>query len=178
MAAVGGDPLPVRLLGQRLLCGASRPSWRDLRIGRAVVVFLIWLSWSVNAVFFGGAFATEIEIVLRPAPTGGAAGPARPAPGWLRDQKTEHADSSPVSSTAKPLRSREVARRSAPADRRPTAARANRPARSPALGADEGVGTGQRWPRASTVISEEAIGQAHYRVTAANPSVAFALTFT
>ena len=30
-----------------------------------VVVFLIWLSWSVNAVFFGGAFATEIEIVLR-----------------------------------------------------------------------------------------------------------------
>lgn len=30
----------------------------------AVVVFLIWLSWSVNAVFFGGAFATEIEIVL------------------------------------------------------------------------------------------------------------------
>ena len=31
----------------------------------AVVVFLIWLSWSVNAVFFGGAFATEIEIVLR-----------------------------------------------------------------------------------------------------------------
>jgi membrane protein len=30
----------------------------------AVVIFLIWLSWSVNAVFFGGAFATEIEIVL------------------------------------------------------------------------------------------------------------------
>jgi len=30
----------------------------------AVVVFLIWLSWSVNAVFFGGAFATEIELVV------------------------------------------------------------------------------------------------------------------
>ncbi|HYE42246.1 MAG TPA: YihY/virulence factor BrkB family protein [Caulobacteraceae bacterium] len=30
----------------------------------AVVVFLIWLSWSVNAVFFGGALATEIEMVL------------------------------------------------------------------------------------------------------------------
>lgn len=29
----------------------------------AVVVFLIWLSWSVNAIFFGGAFATEIEIM-------------------------------------------------------------------------------------------------------------------
>lgn len=30
----------------------------------AVVVFLIWLSWSVNAVFFGGALATEVEIAL------------------------------------------------------------------------------------------------------------------
>jgi membrane protein len=30
----------------------------------AVVVFLIWLSWNVNAIFFGGALATEIEIVL------------------------------------------------------------------------------------------------------------------
>ena len=34
----------------------------------AVVVFLIWLSWSVNAVFFGGALATELEIVLRRRP--------------------------------------------------------------------------------------------------------------
>ncbi|MBP6545949.1 MAG: YihY/virulence factor BrkB family protein [Phenylobacterium sp.] len=30
----------------------------------AVVVFLIWLSWSVNAVFFGGALATEIELAM------------------------------------------------------------------------------------------------------------------
>jgi len=30
----------------------------------AVVVFLIWLSWTVNAVFFGGALATEIEIAV------------------------------------------------------------------------------------------------------------------
>lgn len=30
----------------------------------AVIVFLIWLSWNVNAVFFGGALATEIEIAL------------------------------------------------------------------------------------------------------------------
>ena len=29
-----------------------------------VVVFLIWLSWSVNAIFFGGALATEVEIAL------------------------------------------------------------------------------------------------------------------
>lgn len=30
----------------------------------AVVVFLIWLSWNVNAVFFGAALATEIEHAL------------------------------------------------------------------------------------------------------------------
>ena len=30
----------------------------------AVVVFLIWLSWNVNAVFFGGALATELEIAI------------------------------------------------------------------------------------------------------------------
>jgi membrane protein len=31
----------------------------------AVVVLLIWLSWNVNAIFYGGAFATELEIVNR-----------------------------------------------------------------------------------------------------------------
>lgn len=40
----------------------------------AVMVFLIWLSWNVNAVFFGGALATETELALHaPAP--------RPQPG-------------------------------------------------------------------------------------------------
>ncbi|MBS0363791.1 MAG: YihY/virulence factor BrkB family protein [Proteobacteria bacterium] len=29
-----------------------------------VVLFLIWLSWNVNAIFFGGALATEVELVL------------------------------------------------------------------------------------------------------------------
>ena len=29
-----------------------------------VVVFLIWLSWNVNAIFFGGALATELEIAI------------------------------------------------------------------------------------------------------------------
>jgi membrane protein len=29
-----------------------------------VVVFLVWLSWNVNAVFFGGALATEIELAV------------------------------------------------------------------------------------------------------------------
>jgi membrane protein len=33
-----------------------------------VVIFLIWLSWNVNAVFFGGALATEVEIALRGGP--------------------------------------------------------------------------------------------------------------
>ncbi|HEX6858962.1 MAG TPA: YihY/virulence factor BrkB family protein [Caulobacteraceae bacterium] len=32
-----------------------------------VVIFLIWLSWSVNAFFFGGALATEVEIALKAA---------------------------------------------------------------------------------------------------------------
>ena len=31
----------------------------------AVVVLLIWLSWNVNAIFYGGALATELEILLR-----------------------------------------------------------------------------------------------------------------
>jgi membrane protein len=31
----------------------------------AVVVCLIWISWNVNAVFFGGALATEAEILLK-----------------------------------------------------------------------------------------------------------------
>jgi membrane protein len=30
----------------------------------AVVIFLIWLSWNVNAIFFGGALATEVELAL------------------------------------------------------------------------------------------------------------------
>jgi membrane protein len=34
----------------------------------AVVVCLIWISWNVNAVFFGGALATEAEILLARKP--------------------------------------------------------------------------------------------------------------
>ena len=30
----------------------------------AIIVLLIWLSWNVNAVFLGGALATEVEIAL------------------------------------------------------------------------------------------------------------------
>ncbi len=40
-----------------------------------VVIFLIWLSWNVNALFFGGALATEVELALHtrrssPSPPG------------------------------------------------------------------------------------------------------------
>jgi membrane protein len=35
----------------------------------AVVVMLIWLSWNVNAIFFGGALATEMELSLEAAET-------------------------------------------------------------------------------------------------------------
>ncbi len=41
----------------------------------AVVVFLVWLSWNVNAVFYGGAVATEMELLLTP---GLHHGPRRP----------------------------------------------------------------------------------------------------
>ncbi|RZJ32564.1 MAG: YihY/virulence factor BrkB family protein [Brevundimonas sp.] len=44
----------------------------------AVVVLLIWLSWNVNAIFYGGAFTTEMEIAAReidaPVPEAGADG--------------------------------------------------------------------------------------------------------
>ncbi len=42
----------------------------------AVIIFLIWLSWSVNAIFFGGALATEVEIALDERPTALLQGPA------------------------------------------------------------------------------------------------------
>lgn len=32
-----------------------------------MVIFLIWLSWSVNAIFLGGALATEVEIAIKSA---------------------------------------------------------------------------------------------------------------
>jgi len=31
----------------------------------AVIIFLIWLSWTVNCIFFGGALATETELALQ-----------------------------------------------------------------------------------------------------------------
>ena len=43
----------------------------------AVVVLLIWLSWNVNAIFYGGAFATEMELAAKKQ--AGAGGRRRPA---------------------------------------------------------------------------------------------------
>ncbi|WP_184719521.1 YihY/virulence factor BrkB family protein [Caulobacter sp.] len=45
----------------------------------AVIIFLIWLSWSVNAIFFGGALATEVEIALDERPQALLEGP-KPIP--------------------------------------------------------------------------------------------------
>ena len=44
-----------------------------------VVVLLIWLSWNVNAIFFGGALATEIEIAMNARPARERRGKPRPA---------------------------------------------------------------------------------------------------
>lgn len=41
----------------------------------AVIIFLIWLSWSVNAIFLGGALATEVEIALDERPRDLVEGP-------------------------------------------------------------------------------------------------------
>lgn len=41
----------------------------------AVIIFLIWLSWSVNAIFLGGALATEVEIALDERPRALVEGP-------------------------------------------------------------------------------------------------------
>ena len=45
----------------------------------AVVVLLIWLSWNINAVFYGGAFATEMEIAAEVEAKSGATPPTAQA---------------------------------------------------------------------------------------------------
>ena len=63
----------------------------------AVVVLLIWLSWNVNAIFYGGAFATEMEIVDR----------ARGAPAFDEDEPD-----APVAAASAQVVSLSAARRS------------------------------------------------------------------
>ena len=62
---VGGAGAAVLSLGASWACAIYVETIAPLgatygSVG-TVVVFLIWLSWNVNAVFFGGALATEIE---------------------------------------------------------------------------------------------------------------------
>jgi membrane protein len=45
-----------------------------------VVVFLIWLSWNVNAIFFGGALATEVELSIDSYARSHRVGVARASP--------------------------------------------------------------------------------------------------
>ncbi len=35
----------------------------------AVIVMLVWLSWNVNAIFFGAALTTELELLAHPGPS-------------------------------------------------------------------------------------------------------------
>lgn len=61
----------------------------------AVIIFLIWLSWSVNAIFLGGALATEVEIALDERPRALVEGPgsvtlkvpSTPESGWPRQPR-------------------------------------------------------------------------------------------
>ncbi|MDI1365160.1 MAG: YihY/virulence factor BrkB family protein [bacterium] len=54
----------------------------------AVIVFLIWLSWSVNAIFLGGALATEVEIALDERPRDLVEGPRGVALKWPSPPKS------------------------------------------------------------------------------------------
>ena len=42
----------------------------------AVVVLLIWLSWNINAIFYGGAFATEMELASKAEASDAPAAPS------------------------------------------------------------------------------------------------------
>ena len=61
LLSLGASVLSAFYVGQVVHLGATYGG-----VG-AVVVFLIWLSWNVNAIFFGGALATEAEIAMHPA---------------------------------------------------------------------------------------------------------------
>jgi len=75
-SAIGGASAAVLCLGASWASGVYVEQIAQLGATygsiATVVVFLIWLSWNVNAIFFGGALATEVELAidageLRPA---------------------------------------------------------------------------------------------------------------
>jgi membrane protein len=65
----GGAVASVMSIVSSSLCGfyVERVASMGATYGSvgAVVVLLIWLSWNVNAIFYGGAFATEMEMAWR-----------------------------------------------------------------------------------------------------------------
>lgn len=64
----GGATATALSLGASWLCAFYVQQLPDLGATygsiAAVVIFLIWLSWNVNGVFYGAALATEVEIIL------------------------------------------------------------------------------------------------------------------
>ena len=127
----------------------------------AVVVLLIWLSWNVNAIFYGGAFATEMEIAARSRGAPGhrarrrarlgrqPVGAARVSTVMVRTPSASSID------TTRPPSSRHQIGHVDPRHRiggqQASAARPAQRLQSPSCSLR--LGTGQRWPRASTIMS-------------------------
>ena len=67
-STVGGAIATALSLGASWLCAYYVQQLPNLGATygsiAAVVIFLIWLSWNVNGVFYGAALATELEILL------------------------------------------------------------------------------------------------------------------
>jgi membrane protein len=67
-AAVGGATAALLLLASSWACSVYvdriAPIGAAYGSVSAVIVLLIWISWNANAVFLGGAVATEVELLL------------------------------------------------------------------------------------------------------------------
>lgn len=67
-STIAGTVAALLFLGASQLCAVyvSQIAHLGATYGSvgAVIIFLVWLSWNVNAIFFGGALATEIEVAL------------------------------------------------------------------------------------------------------------------
>ncbi|HYD45140.1 MAG TPA: YihY/virulence factor BrkB family protein [Phenylobacterium sp.] len=68
-SAIGGVAATAMLLAASWACAVYvdeiAPLGATYGSLATFIVFLIWLSWNVNAVFFGGALATEVEARLK-----------------------------------------------------------------------------------------------------------------
>ena len=126
----------------------------------AVVVLLIWLSWNVNAIFYGGAFATEMEIAAK---ADEAAKAQTPVPADVVDLSERRSRSYPASTVRRITPSTSSAAITRPffwVIRKGTSIRAigsvasrmkRRPGAAPSIAfINRRLGVGQTWPRAST----------------------------